>query len=126
MKTEADPEEQQDDADLGKLLRNGPIGDEAGCERSDQDTRHQVADDRRQFQPLCQVAEHERRRQAAREGHEYAEFVRHRAYDSSNRDRSKVWHAEAAGNRHRAGQRGRDTAPARVEERLVYTTFFDL
>ena len=44
---QADPEHEQDDADLGELLGKASVADEPGCERADGDTGEQVADERR-------------------------------------------------------------------------------
>jgi hypothetical protein len=55
VQLQPDAEHQQDDADLGELLRDGPIGDEARRVGPDDQTGRQVADDRRQAQPLRDV-----------------------------------------------------------------------
>ena len=48
---DADPEHQQDHAELGQLGGDGLVGDEARRERADEHARGDVADDRRQVQP---------------------------------------------------------------------------
>jgi hypothetical protein len=52
VKLEADAEHQQDDADLRELLGERRVGREAGRVRPDDDAGEQVADDRRQPQPV--------------------------------------------------------------------------
>jgi hypothetical protein len=54
-----DAEHQQDDADLGELLREADVADEAGREGTDQDAGQQVADDRRQPKTGREEAERE-------------------------------------------------------------------
>ena len=49
---QADAEHQQDDADLGELGRQRLIGDEARRERADHDAGEQIADQRRDPQPV--------------------------------------------------------------------------
>ena len=46
MELQPDAEEEQDDADLGELIRHVLIGDVAARERPDRDTGDQVAHDR--------------------------------------------------------------------------------
>ena len=65
VELQPDAEHQQDDADLGELLGQRRVGDEAGRVRPDQRAGQQIADDRRQAEPLRDVAEHQRRREAA-------------------------------------------------------------
>ena len=67
MELQADAEHQQDDADLGQLLGQRGVGDEAGRVRADERPGQQVADDRRQAEPLREVAEDQRRAEAARQ-----------------------------------------------------------
>ena len=45
------PEHQQDYADIGHLLRQSLVSDEAGRRWADQDTRQKVAQQRRKLQP---------------------------------------------------------------------------
>ena len=65
VEVQADAEHQQDDADLGELLRQRAVGDEARRVRADEQPGEQVADDRRQPEPVRDVAEDQRRGQAA-------------------------------------------------------------
>ena len=60
-----DAEHQQDDADLGELVGQMPVGDEAGRRRPDHDPRQQVTDDRREPEPERDVAANQGRGQAA-------------------------------------------------------------
>ena len=60
MKLQADAEHQEDDADLGQLFGHRRIDGKSGCVRTEQRAGDQIADDRRQAQPLRDVAEHER------------------------------------------------------------------
>ena len=55
---QADAEHQQDDADLGELTRERLVGDEAGRRRADQHAGDEIADERRQAQPMGHRAEH--------------------------------------------------------------------
>ena len=59
VELQADAEHEQDDADLGELLGDPAVGDESGCVRAHQDSREQVADDRRQADALRDVAQNE-------------------------------------------------------------------
>src|SRR6266513_656357 len=54
-----DTEHQEDHADIGELQREPRITDEAWCERPYRNTGHQIARDRRDFQPVRDRAEHE-------------------------------------------------------------------
>ena len=56
---QAGTEHQQDDADLGELACHGLVRDIARCERPDGNSGHQIADQRRQFQPVGQGAKDE-------------------------------------------------------------------
>ncbi len=67
VEVQADAEHQQDDADLGQLLGEARVGDEARRVRPDEQAGQQIADDRRQPEPVRDVAQDERRRQAAGE-----------------------------------------------------------
>ena len=55
---QADAEHQQDDADLGELARERLVGDEARRRRADQHAGDEIADERRQAQPMGSRAEH--------------------------------------------------------------------
>ena len=46
---QADAEHQEDDADLGELVGEALVGDEAGRERPDGDAGEQIADERREL-----------------------------------------------------------------------------
>ena len=67
VELQADAEHQQDDADLGQLLGEGGVGHKAGRVRADERAGQQIADDRRQAEALRDVAEDQRRGQAAGE-----------------------------------------------------------
>ncbi|MNY25163.1 hypothetical protein D3C86_1589260 [compost metagenome] len=73
-----DPEHQQDDADLGQLGRQFRVRDEAARVGADDDARHQIADQRRQLQPIGQHAEHEGEDEASDQGDDQAVGMRHR------------------------------------------------
>ncbi len=49
---QADAEHQQDDADLGELAAQAPVGDEAGRVGTDEHAGDEIADERRQPQPV--------------------------------------------------------------------------
>jgi hypothetical protein len=59
VKLQADAEHQQDDADLGELLRDPDVDRETRRIRADQRSGQQVTDDRRQAEALRDVAEEE-------------------------------------------------------------------
>ena len=61
-----DAEHEQDDADLGELLGQRRVGDEAGRVRPDQRARQQVADDRRQAEALREEAQDQRSAEPSR------------------------------------------------------------
>ena len=56
---QADAEHQQNDADLGELVGDVLVGDEAGRERPDDDAGEQIADQRRQLEAVGHDAEGE-------------------------------------------------------------------
>ena len=56
---QADAEHQQDDADLGELGRECLVGDEARRERADGDAGEQIADQRRNAEPLRDSSKYE-------------------------------------------------------------------
>ena len=58
MEMQPDAEHEQNDADLGQLLGQIMVGDEAGGIWADCYAGQQIADDRRQAEPLRDVAEH--------------------------------------------------------------------
>ena len=65
VKLQTDAEHQQDHADFGELLRQRAVGDEARRVRPDDDAGDEIADNRRQPQPLRDEAADQRRDQAA-------------------------------------------------------------
>ena len=75
VELQADAEHQQDDADLGELFGHRRIDGQARRVRAEQRAGEQVADDRRQAQPLRDVAKDERAGKAAREGEDQVVFV---------------------------------------------------
>ncbi len=103
MELEADAEHQQHDADLGELLGEANIGDEAGRVGTDENAADEIADDRRQAEALRQQPKNERRREAAGQGRNEVEAV-HRAILSDDR-------ASAQGTRH-----ARSVIPAGIRE----------
>ena len=74
---DAHPEHQQDDPDVGELERDLDVGDEAGGERAEQDAGHDVADDRRQSDPLGDEAADEGGHQADSDGRDEYGLVVH-------------------------------------------------
>jgi hypothetical protein len=70
VELEANPEHQQDHAELGELLGAARVSHEAGRVGSDKDAGQQVSDEWRQPQPVCGVPEQEGRRQASRQREE--------------------------------------------------------
>ena len=68
IEVQPDAEHQQDDADFGQLRRHLRVGDEAGRLRADEDPGQQVADDRRQAEPLGDQPQHQRSRPGRRKG----------------------------------------------------------
>ena len=75
---EADPEHQQDDADLRKLTRQPLVRDEAGGEGAHGDTSQQVTDQRRQLQFARDEASDEGEDQAQNEVGDQAGLRGHR------------------------------------------------
>ena len=65
VKLQADAEHQQDDADFGELFGQRRVGDETGRVRPDQRAGEQISGDRRQAEPMRDVAEREGGGQAA-------------------------------------------------------------
>ena len=77
---QADGEEQQDDANLGELVRQRLIGHEARREGADHDAGEQIADQRRDAQPVRRETEPERQDEACGDRRDEWCFVfRHRA-----------------------------------------------
>ena len=100
-----DAEHQQDDPDLGELLREVAVGGEARRERADDDAGDEVADNRRHLQALGDVAADEGGDQAPRQrqdqlqrvhgGHRYSRLPRrsrrrHNGPDSTGLARESV------------------------------------
>ena len=75
VELEPDAEHQQDDADLGELFGDMCVGDESGRIGPDDEAGQQVADDGRQADALCDVAEQQRRAEAARESKDDGRFL---------------------------------------------------
>ena len=73
-----DAEHQQDDADLGELVGQALVGDEARRERSDHDAGEQIADQRRDPEPMCQRAKRKRQHEADDDQGDQRRVVRHR------------------------------------------------
>jgi hypothetical protein len=73
-------EEQQDDPDLGELVGQRLIGHVTGCEGTDQDAGEQIADQRRDAQPVRRETEPEREDEPRGDRRDEWRFVfRHRA-----------------------------------------------
>ena len=70
-------EHQQNDADLGELIGDILVGDEARRERPDDDARHQIADQRRQLEAVRDDAEAEGEHEADREGGNEGRHMQH-------------------------------------------------
>ena len=73
---QAHAEHQQDDADIGYLLRQPLISDKPGGERPNQHTREQVPQQRRQFQPRRDGAKDECQAKAHRQKRDQGRFMR--------------------------------------------------
>ena len=72
-----DAEHQENDANLGKLIGDILVGDEARRERPDDDARHQIADQRRQLEAVRNDAEAEGEHEADREGGNEGRHMQH-------------------------------------------------
>jgi hypothetical protein len=68
VKMQADTEHHEDDADFRKLVRHCPVRYEARSVRTNDQTREQVADDRRQMKALCDESERQCRCETERKG----------------------------------------------------------
>ena len=77
VEVHADAEHQQDDADLGQLGGHLRVGHEAGRLRAERDAGQEVADDRRQAQPLGDQPQHQGQDQADRQVDEEPEVAVH-------------------------------------------------
>jgi hypothetical protein len=75
VELEADPEQEEDDPDLGHLLGQLRVGHEPRGVRADHDPGQQVPDDRRQADPVGQVPEDEGSRQPAGQSQDQVEVV---------------------------------------------------
>ena len=64
--------------DLGELIGDILVGDEARCERPDEDSGDQVADQRRQLETVSHDAEAEGEHEAERDGGNERRDVRHK------------------------------------------------
>ena len=89
-----DAEHQQDDADLGELVGDALVGDEARRERPDHDAGEQIADERRGLQPMRDRAEREGQHEADHDGRRQGRVQLHRG--SSGQRAAQVIHARAA------------------------------
>jgi hypothetical protein len=61
-------EHQQDHADIGEVVGDALIGDESGRERPDHHAGEEIANERRNLQPVRNRAEAERQHQADHDG----------------------------------------------------------
>ena len=75
MEVEADTEEEENDAELGDLTGEFSIGLEAGRVRADDDAGQQIADDRRQLEPMRDRTEHQRSGEPAGEREDEIDVV---------------------------------------------------
>ena len=75
VEVQADAEHQQDDADLGELVRQVLVGDEARRLRPDDEAGEEVADDGREAEAERHVAADEGRGQAARQRQDQIDIV---------------------------------------------------
>ena len=73
---EADPEHQQDDADLGELRSEFLVRHVARSERADEDAGQKVADQGRKAQTLRKDTEHERQTEACQDRRDERGMVR--------------------------------------------------
>ena len=83
VEVQADAEHEQDDADLGQLVRQVLVGDEAGRVRARRRSPPAVADDGRQPEAERDVAADECRGQAARQRQDEIDVV-HRDFDQAS------------------------------------------
>ena len=74
---QADAEHQENDADLGELIGDILVGDEARRERPDEDAGDEIADERRQLEAVRDDAEAEGEHEAERDGGNERRDVRH-------------------------------------------------
>ena len=87
MELEADPEHQEDDPELGELLRHRPVGHETRGHRPHGDPGEKVAHDGGQAQALRHVPERQGRGQPTRQRHDEIEIVHrlHRPHSVGSR-----------------------------------------
>ncbi len=78
VKTQPDAEEEENHADLGELLRDCVVRDDARGERSDNDSRQQVTDDGGELQTDRNISKNQGADQADGKCNEYAEFIHDR------------------------------------------------
>ena len=83
---QADAEHQQNDADLGELISERDVGDEAWRRRPDQHAREEIADERREPQLGGQQPHHEREAERGGEGRQQIDAVMH----LSSRERQTI------------------------------------
>ncbi|KOT24370.1 hypothetical protein DM52_3126 [Burkholderia mallei] len=74
---QTDAEHQQHHADLGELLRECEIADEAGRAGPHHDAGEQIADERRHLQQRREVTEDHRETEAGREQGNQTDVMRH-------------------------------------------------
>src|SRR3546814_2251367 len=74
---EADPEHQQNDADLGKLHRQPRVGDEPRREGTDENAREQITRDRRNLQPVRERPHQKRDAEPRDDGSDQRCVMRH-------------------------------------------------
>ena len=77
---EPDAEHQQDDAELGELVGEVLVGDEAGGERPDGDAGDQVADQRRELEAVRHRAECPGERERNHNGGNQRGVMRHETW----------------------------------------------
>lgn len=77
VEVEADPEHQENDPDVGQLLGDLGVRHEAGGERADGDAGDEIADDRREPEPLRHEPEEDRGREGAGQREDEVEVLRH-------------------------------------------------
>ncbi len=74
-----DAEHQEDDADLGELVGDVLVGDEARREGPDGDAGEQIADERRKLEAVGSDPEAEGEHEADGEGRDEGRHMQHRA-----------------------------------------------
>ncbi len=89
VEVQPDAEQEQDDADLGHLLGEVAVGDEAGRVGPDGDAGKQITDQGRQAESVRDVAQRQGRRQAAGEGEDQGQVVVHAVPSASRADQAR-------------------------------------